>query len=195
MRCPEFTEIMDLVEGRLENGLRKKVETHLKDCAECGEKKLWAERSLQAMKSKTTVYDAPEYAVQKAIALFPEKKAGIAEWILAKLDFDSWSAPAAMGVRSEDRAPRQCVFTTEAYRVHLMLEPEGKRGKVVGQVVANSPSADPRDCLVELTDTRKVLDQTITSAQGEFLFSAPRNKQLQLRIHGDAESILISCKL
>lgn len=193
MKCPEFSQILDKIEGRLEPLESARVESHLSDCGACADKKTWAERSMQAMKSKVPIFDAPEYALRKAIALMPEKKAGFAEWILAKLDFDSWAQPAIAGVRAEDRGIRQFVYVTDAYRIHLMLEPQGKTAKVTGQVIPKTP--EHAEYLVELADSKKLLNQTKTSDHGEFLLEGPRNKELQLKIHGEAESVLISCRL
>lgn len=192
MKCPEFSQIIDKIEGRLEPVENAKLESHLADCASCAEKKLWSERSIQAMKNQVPAFDAPEYAIRKAIALMPEKKAGLAEWILAKLDFDSWAQPALSGVRAEDRGARQVVYVTDAYRIHLMMEPQGKTGRVTGQIIPKTP--EYAEYLVELADAKKVLNQTKTSNHGEFLLEGPRNKELHLKIHGEAESVLISCR-
>lgn len=195
MKCPELSEVLDLIENRLDTSSRKRIESHVLQCAGCTGKKEWAERTMTAMKNQNQLYDAPEYAIQKAAKLLPARKQGLGDWILAKLDFDSWMAPATAGVRAEDRGPRQCVYVTDAYRVYLMLEAGDKNGRMVGQLVANSASAEPSHCLVEVSDSKKVLGKTITGESGEFLFEVPRNKNLQLKIHGDPESVLISCRL
>ena len=195
MRCPEYSEILDLVESRLDSGSVKKVEAHVAGCSDCHERRQWAERTMAAMRTQNRVFDAPEYAVQKAISLVSGRKAGLGEWIKAKLDFDSWAVPAAAGVRSEEQGSRQCVYVTDAYRVHLMLDTSKKTVRMTGQLVANAPSAEPAHCLVEATDSLKSLGQATTNESGEFLLEVPRNKQVQLKIHGDPESILISCKL
>ena len=71
MNCPEFSEIVDLAEDRLDPSSRKKVEAHASECAECAEKRLWVEQNIGAMKSATRLADAPEFAIQKAISLMP----------------------------------------------------------------------------------------------------------------------------
>jgi hypothetical protein len=192
MKCPEFAQLLEWLEDRLEPASRTGIAAHVRECSACSEKKAWIERTLPAMKNAPSLYDAPEATILKAVALQAEKGQTVAEWILAKLEFDSWASPAVAGSRAEDRGARQCIYASGAYRVHLLLEADGKRGRVIGQVVSSLEPGTAGNYLVELSDSKKTIDRTMTNSQGEFLLKAPRNKKLQLKIHGDSESVLIS---
>jgi hypothetical protein len=184
-----FSEILDMLENRLNGPAKKSAQDHLKtDCKECKAQYDWAARSLPLLKANNSLFDAPEFLVQKAVALFPKKKASFKDWIVAKLEFDSWTAPQMAGVRSADRGLRQQTFSSESYKILVM----GGDGNLVGQLMANKPGADFGGCLVEAIHSKKVLASTTTSSSGEFVLHMPPRKRVQIKIHGDQESILIS---
>jgi hypothetical protein len=193
MKCPEFKELLDLVENKMSASKRATVNSHIKECAKCAGDRAWAERTFQAMKASSQLYDAPEYAIRKATGLLTPKQA-LGDWVLAELSFDSWLSPEATGVRSASPGPRQYEYRTDAYSIHLMMDPAGKQARVTGQLVANRPDAVATHCLVELADSKSVLRQVSTGRNGEFAFEAPTRRKLQLKIHGDPESVLLSCR-
>ncbi len=186
MKCPEFMKILDLVDNRLGKVETQKIKGHISTCAKCTDQAEWARKTLSSMKSSGLV-DAPEYAIQKAISIFPKEKVKLAEWVIAKLNFDSWMSPQTAGVRSEDAGPRQRIYQTESYKIILMNEP----GRWIGQVVSEKPGVEAAGCLVELSSGKKHLGSTITNQNGEFMFSSNRNNDLQLKIHGQAETVVI----
>ncbi|MCI0413217.1 hypothetical protein L0222_10515, partial [bacterium] len=185
MKCPKFNILLDLIENRLDRVQARKIETHVNQCNACGNKIEWARGSLTAMRNASLV-DAPDYVIQKAISLFPKKKAGFADWVLAKLDFDSWLTPQMAGIRSESAGPRQRIYQTDSYKIILMSEPD----RWIGQIVPAQPGVETAGCLVELTSKQKVLVSTVTNQNGEFMLTSPRKKNIELRIHGP-EAVLV----
>ncbi len=186
MKCPEFDKILDLIENRLGKSEAKKVDTHMKSCTNCIEQAEWARKTMASMKNSTLI-EAPEYVIQKAISIFPKERAKLLDWVTAKLNFDSWLTPEMAGVRSEDAAPRQRIYQTDSYKIVLMNEP----GRWIGQIVSGREGVETAGCLVELSSGKKILGSTVTNQNGEFMFNAGANKNLTLKIHGQPESILI----
>jgi hypothetical protein len=187
MKCLEFNKILDFVDQNLSKAETQKVEAHLQECTKCAEQAEWAKMTFSAMKNSSLV-DAPEYVIQKAVGIFPKQKAKIADWVLAKLNFDSWMVPEMAGVRSEDAGPRQRIYQTASYKIVLMNEP----GRWIGQIVSEREGVEIAGCLIELSSGKKVLGSTMTNENGEFMLMADSKKNLQLKIHGQPESILIS---
>jgi hypothetical protein len=65
-------------------------------------------------------------------------------------------------------------------------------GRWIGQIVSEKPGVETAGCLVELSSGKKQLGSTVTNQNGEFMFTANRGKNLQLKIHGQPETVLIS---
>jgi hypothetical protein len=185
MKCPEFQIILDLIESRLDRSQNQKIQTHINECNHCSEKLNWAKESLAAMRD-TALVDAPDYVIQRAIALFPKKAAKFSDWVLAKLSFDSWVTPQLAGVRAEDAGPRQRIYQTDSCKIILMTEPD----RWIGQIVPIQPGVETAGCLVELTSKHKVLKSTVTNQNGEFMLPGKPSKNAELKIHGP-EAILV----
>lgn len=186
---PEFVEILDLLEGKLDARWKARIESHLESgCSSCHENVKWARQTSLLMKSSDLV-DAPEFVVQKALQAFPPKRRSLQEWVRAKLEFDSALMPALQGVRSEDAGPRQWTYATSSHKVFLMLQPGAQGATLTGQVTV-SPKSESRSCLVQLVRGSKVVASSSTNENGEFVLS-PVPSKCDLRIHGDRESILI----
>jgi hypothetical protein len=186
MKCPESSKILDLIENRLAESESQKLETHIQECAKCVDLTEWARRTLATMKNSSLV-DAPEYVIQKAVSIFPKEKVKISDWIIAKLNFDSWRTPEMAGMRSEDAGPRQLIYHTYSYKIVLMNEP----GRLIGQIVSDRANVETAGCLIELSAGKKTLGSTVTNQNGEFMLNTETRKNLTLKIHGQPESVLI----
>jgi hypothetical protein len=187
MKCPEFSKILDLIENRLAKSERQTLDAHIHECAKCMDQAEWARKTLATMKNSSLI-EAPEYIIQKAISIFPKEKVKISDWVIAKLNFDSWRTPEMAGVRSEDAGPRQLIYHTNSYKIVLMNEP----GRLIGQIVSDRADVETAGCLIELSSGRKTLGSTVTNQNGEFMLSAEPKKNLTLKIHGQPESVLIT---
>ena len=193
MKCPQFQEVLDLVDGKLSSSLGEKVKRHLQTgCGKCAESYEWATRIVRAMKANEIV-QPPEYVAQRALALFQRREKGLLDWVCAKLEFDSWSVPELAGIRSEDRGPRQYSYVTENYQVVMMLQQQGKKSfSLTGQLIAKTPSATIEGCLIQVSGKDKILESKVTGKTGEFIFSSVPSKNFDLLIHADPESVRIS---
>lgn len=193
MKCPQFQEVLDLVDGNLPSSMGEKVKRHLQTgCVKCAESYGWASQIVQSMKANEVV-QPPEYVAQRALALFQRREEGLLDWVRAKLDFDSWSVPELAGIRSEDRGPRQYSYITENYQVVMMLQQQGKKlFSLTGQLIAKSPSAAIEGCLIQVSGKNKIIESKVTGKSGEFIFSSVPSKNFDLLIHADPESVRIS---
>ena len=191
MRCPEKETILNLVEDRLRATERKKIEAHVAECSKCAQTKAWATRTLRLMRTYS-LHDAPEAVVQQAVKNFSIQQKTSAEWIPAKLEFDSWMVPAMQGIRASNRGPRQWVYQTKHYKIILMLQQQQEEKSLIGQLVPLLPGTETRGCLVEVISKSQPAINKVTNANGEFLIPAVKAKNLQIRIHGDVESVVIS---
>ena len=112
-RHATHAELADLAEGRLEAGLRARLEAHLAACADCSAGRREVEHLLGAMRADRMV-EPPADVVARAIHLF--RPAPLAErlhaWLAGlaeeagRLVFDSFDQPAfaaARGVMSGRR--------------------------------------------------------------------------------------------
>lgn len=186
--CPEFAEILDWIERKQSPASKSRLESHFKKgCSHCEQSIHWAKSITTAIKSNDLM-DAPDFMIEKALALFPPKRSSLQEWIRAKLTMDSSLVPA-MGVRGEN-GPRMQTYSTSKHTVHLMLQKGKDVSTVTGQIVPNVESAGISGCLVELLAKKKRVVSTTTNESGEFAISAARLVS-ELRIHTDGESILI----
>lgn len=191
MKHPQFSEILDYFENRLSSSAKKRVQTHLDSgCSSCQSDVEWLSRNLGLMKSESVLYDAPENLVQKAIDVFPEKKHTVRDWVKARLQFDSWKVPQTAGVRSGGQGPRQWIYSSDSYKIHLMLDETTEGQQIIGQLVSDNPETDIAGCLIELTRNDKQLEWVCTNQNGEFLLSSVPT-QFELKIHGSPESILL----
>lgn len=187
MKHPEFDTLLDLAEGKKSASNTRDLKAHVQGCEQCREAVEWAKNSFRLMHADQMV-DAPEHVIQKGLAAFQPKKASIAEWILAKMEFDSWQLPTMAGVRTTEKGPRQCIYLTDHYKVILMLN----RDSVIGQLIPLTTNARPDSCLVEMASGKKVVARQRTNKNGEFVLDRAAKKQMALTIHGDPDSIRIS---
>lgn len=192
MKCPDFSDILDFIDSKMESGAKKKLEQHLKSgCDHCQESIHRASRLIGLMQSNQIV-EAPDYVVNRAVSLFKDRKKGLLDWVRGKLDFDSWTVPAVAGLRSMDRGPRQLTYSTENYEVVLMLQADKKGATLTGQLLAKNPDTLADGCLVQVASKNKILESRLTNGEGEFVVPSVPSKEFDLLIHGDLESIRIS---
>jgi len=197
MKHPEFVEIVDLVENRLSASARKTVEAHLgKGCKSCRESRDWVGKTTRAMRAQRLV-DAPEYSIQKAVSLMAgRKRPSFAEWIIAKLEFDSALAPQQAGVRSGAVAERQWVFSSASCKIVLIMDKRKEGNVLIGQVTPRAAGeALPASFLIEVLQENRIVAVKRTSDHGEFVLSPVSGRNLELRIHGEPESILVEFEI
>lgn len=130
----------DFARGLDVGGRRNAMQVHLdQGCAQCRQRVQVLESAWQASRLEA-VSEPPEQVLARARAIFPSApQRPASDWIglVAELLFDSWTAPAAAGVRSGRIAARQLKYKAGAVEVELHVEnPSGSRTlQIVGQIV------------------------------------------------------------
>ena len=190
MKCLELEQILDYTEGRLDKTEAGKIKTHLNACSSCQNTAEWAATTIKSIASRELV-DAPEYLIHRAIQIFPAKKSSFADWVMAKLSFDTALTPALAGMRSAETEPRQRVFETYTHKIILMSETGSEGIRWTGQIVANQPDAETAGCLVELAKGKKIVVHSTTNQNGEFTMSSPKGTRFDLRIHTEPQSFIV----
>jgi hypothetical protein len=163
------------------------MEQHLSECAECF-RTVTTLRKLQRSATADSKYQIPEYAIRSARAIFalqrPEK-VRILPRVLAKLVFDSFREPLAVGVRSQQRITRQALYEAGDYSVDLRIEHERGAQTVVlvGQIInRKEPKRKMADIGVELMSGKEVLSRATSNQLGEFQMEYRPKRSLQLHV-------------
>src|ERR1700740_2911520 len=116
----------DFVRGLVEERDKSIMDSHLRECKEClSELTLWQRVSETAKRQLSS--DPCDAAVRNAKAMFADYKIRVArqaEPTIARLLFDSFTAPAMAGVRSATSGPRQLLFGLGDHRIDLRIEPQ-----------------------------------------------------------------------
>jgi hypothetical protein len=88
-----------------------------------------------ALVESRKLHDAPEHVIQRALAVFTQRRAevaaapGLIERLAAVLTFDSGAAsPLAFGMRSSGGAVRQLLFSVEGRDIDLRVAPATREG-------------------------------------------------------------------
>lgn len=131
----------------------------------------------RALRDSRRMEDAPEHAIQRALAQWKPRAApaparGLLQQVLAALTFDSGAAaPLAFGVRAVGGGTRQLLFSAPGCEVDLRIAPaapgtttDAARWQLSGQVLG----ADGACSVVLAEAAGRVLGEVTTSELGEF---------------------------
>lgn len=178
---------LDFVRGLCSKPERTAMEEHLSSCAECAPvvKTL---RKLQKATAADATYRVPEYVLHSARAIFalqrPEK-VRLLPRLLAKLVFDSFQEPLAVGVRSQQSITRQALYEAGDYSVDLRIEHERGATQVVlvGQIInRREPNLQMSGIPVVLTSGKEVVGRAVSNGFGEFQMAYAPKRSLQLQV-------------
>ena len=137
-----FTQVVDLVEGRLSPAAQAQAQAHTAGCARCAAQFTWLSRVIALMRTDTAD-DAPSQVVARTVDLFRKRRAldpvGVRQRRLAALRFDSWRT-APLGVRGGARPERQLLFNVEGFDVDVRISRLGEVWAVAGQVLGPDQS-------------------------------------------------------
>jgi hypothetical protein len=96
------------------------------------------ESLIQALRTESAQFDAPEHVIQRAFTIWKPKateKPSLAHHILATLKFDSFTeSPISLGVRSVSSSNRQILFSAEGRDIDVRVSSLSKRGSMVFSV-------------------------------------------------------------
>jgi hypothetical protein len=109
--------------------------------------------------------------------------------LLAQLVFDSFRAPAALGVRTLDQCSRQLLFEADDLAIDLRIETAAGsvRSSLMGQLLHRSQQTENLGELpVAILLGKHSVAQTTTNPFGEFLFELELTRRHRIRIQLDA---------
>lgn len=167
---------------------QRAMEAHLAEgCREC-KSSLDQLRAFRETAASAAAYQAPDYMVHCATAIFalqqPEK-VHILPRILARLTFDSFLEPLPAGIRSEQRLSRQALYEAGDFRLDLRLEQERGTASVslVGQIEnRKDPQRKVGQIPVLLASGKEVVAKTLSNHFGEFQFTYRPRTGLRLYV-------------
>jgi hypothetical protein len=170
---------------------------HVEDCGRCG-KTLRVWRRVAEIGRSEASFEPPEEVIRAAKSAYPRpvqqiSSAGKSSW--AQLVFDSFRAPAAVGVRTLDLCSRQLLYEVDDLAIDLRIDTPGRsaRSSLIGQLLHHSPQEQSLGELrVALLLGSDCVARTVTNPFGEFLFEVELTKRHRIRIHlDDRRSIVV----
>jgi hypothetical protein len=185
----EIEQWVDFSRGLIDTAERARMTGHLASgCKACEQLSSLTTRLVVTCGNLTTI-EVPEYAVRMARAIFPVRaperpKRG--NRLPIELIFDSFLAPAAVGLRSTWQVGWQGLYRAGECSVDLRIEPELKspRAAVIGQITNHvSPTEAMGDLAITLRAGKLVVAETHSNRFGEFQMEYEQQTQLKLCIH------------
>ena len=200
MKCPNFEQLIDYLDNRLEGAQASRVADHLATgCTDCGEIREWFAQLRDTVSSDDSVAP-PAWVFKRAIRIFDTERHSpkLAERIgnaIAALIFDSFARPALAGVRSTETANRQLLYRAEDYGIDLQILPaEQNHADLIGQVLReNDPTFESVAGLtLRFAREGKALLSTVTDERGEFKINGIKQGVYDLQIELPEGSISVA---
>jgi hypothetical protein len=173
------------------------MRSHLATCGKCA-RTLHIWRRVVAIAQNETSYEPPEEAVRAVELAYlgqVQQMSSAGRTSLARLVFDSFQAPAAVGVRTLDLCSRQLLYEVDDIAIDLRIETTGSsaRSSLIGQLLHQSESHQGGGGLpVALLLGRAPVARTSTNPFGEFVFELELTKRHRICIQLDeSRSILV----
>jgi hypothetical protein len=170
---------------------------HVATCGKCA-RTLHVWRRVVAIARSEASYEPPEEAVRAVESAYlqeVQQMSSAGRSLLARLVFDSFRAPAAVGVRTLDLCSRQLLYEVDDVAIDLRIETTGSsaRSSLVGQLLHQSGGAQGRGGLpVALLLGKAPVARTSTNPFGEFVFELELTKRHRICIQlDDSRSILV----
>lgn len=201
---PEFSELLDWLEGRLPPEQAQAVAERLETADEASQDDLdWLRLFLQVRRSVqfTTPPPSVREILRERFAAYTKARQppGLFQRLFATLTFDSRAQPAIAGLRSvADEGPqRQLIYTTEAAEIALTVQPTlpNKHFTVIGQIFPAGDIPAHAFSIQLLRDVREV-DLAAADELGEFTFTdLPVGEYEMVVSAGDYEVVIPSLLL
>jgi hypothetical protein len=192
-----FENLVDLAREFAPADERVAMRRHVATCVKCGRTLHMWQRVVAIARSEAS-YEPPEEAVRAVESAYLRQVQRISSpgrSLLAHLVFDSFRAPAAVGVRTLDLCSRQLLYERDDLAIDLRIETTGSsaRSSLVGQLLHQAGRAQGRGGLpVTLLLGKAPVARTSTNPFGEFVFELELTKRHRIRIQLDANrSILV----
>jgi hypothetical protein len=191
-----FENLVDLARESAPADERVAMLRHVATCGKCG-RTLHMWQRVVAIAGIEASYEPPEEAVRDVELAYLRQVRQISSEgrSLAHLVFDSFRAPAAVGVRTLDLCSRQLLYEIDDLAIDLRIETTGisARSSLVGQLLHQSGGAQGRGGLpVALLLGKAPVARTSTNPFGEFVFELELTKRHRICIQLDENrSILV----
>ncbi|HJZ98783.1 MAG TPA: hypothetical protein VKE70_19880 [Candidatus Solibacter sp.] len=191
---------VDFTRGITADEERARMSTHLEGCEECGRLAEFTDK-LGRVYSSSAAVEVPEYALRLARAIFPVRASSRPKRgnrIPIELIFDSFLAPAPVGLRATWQTGWQGLYRAGDCSVDLRIEPElqSSRAAVIGQITNHLvPDVDMSNLPVSLRLGNQLVAETVSNRFGEFQMEYEERAQLKLCIHlADSKIIQVPLK-
>ncbi len=160
-------DLVAYVEGRLKGQALQSLRIHFEGCASCAkELRNWAE--LFETLHGSQLQDPPAYAIRNSLAIYQiPKPASTVKQVLARLVFDSFREPLAVGVRGPADA-QQLLLQGEGMDLHLRVSQAPPA--IVGQLLKRSERRYVSGARLSIIKQGVPVETTISDALGEFRF-------------------------
>jgi hypothetical protein len=187
----EMAKWIDFTRGLLPGEQAGQMREHAGECSGCMQMVQYHERLGGVVREMTRI-SVPDEVVARARAIFPapcqEPKRLVR--IMAQLIYDSFLAPAPVGLRSTWQVGWQALFRAGDCSLDLRIEPELRslRAAVIGQISNHeSPESRMSDIQVCLKSGRLVVAETRSNEFGEFQMEYEQQNRLQLWVYLDSD--------
>jgi hypothetical protein len=191
---------VDFNRGLITGDEAVRMTAHLESCGECTQLSDFTTELAVACANSATVR-VPEFAMRLARAIFPVRVASRPKRgnrIPIELIFDSFLAPAPVGLRATWQVGWQGLYRAGDCSVDLRIEPELKssRAAVIGQITNHvTPDVDMSNLPVSLRLGSELIAETVSNRFGEFQMEYEERAQLKLCIHlADSKMIQVPLK-
>ena len=176
------------------------MQVHAQECSDCRKLADFTEQLTECCNGMVS-NPVPDAAVRMARAIFHARSSDRprrGSRIPVELIFDSFLAPAPVGLRATWQIGWQALYRAEECSLDLRIEPELKSSKasVIGQVTNHvSPAASMENLAVRLQSGLEVLAETVSNRFGEFQLDYEQQAHVNLivQLH-DARMIQVPLK-
>ena len=199
MKCPEFEQLLDYLDGRLADQSAQSVAVHLDEgCKPCAANRQWFER-VRAIAASDDSLEPPLWVLQRALRLFDNQMARPRTLdrlgrLVATLIFDSLTPSTVAGVRLAQSSNRQLVYRADDYSIDLQIAAANPAAAdLMGQVLRQGEAGfqSVARLSLELIREKKIIGATSTNAVGEFTFNGIECGNYELQVKAHEASIVI----
>ena len=199
MTCPEFQQLLDYLDVRLERAASDVVSTHLAlGCRQCEGDREWY-LQVKEIASGDDSIEPPSWVLKRALRIFDATpaRAGIAAragLVVASLVFDSLRQPAVAGARSSGVEGRQLLYRAEDYSIDVQVAPmDQQSAELTGQILREG---EPRfesvaGLRIDLIDEARTTLTAVTNERGEFAIAGVDFGSYELKVEVKEASITI----
>jgi hypothetical protein len=199
MKCPEFEQLLDYLDGRLGGEDAQVVAAHLDSgCKPCAANRQWFER-VRAIAASDDSLEPPLWVLKRALRLFDNQMARPRTLdrlgrLVAALIFDSLTLSTVAGVRLAQSGNRQLVYRADDYSIDLQIAVANPAvADLMGQVLRQGEAGfqSVARLSLELIRENQIVGATSTNAVGEFTFNGIECGNYDLQVKAHAASIVI----